>query len=157
MFYLVVQARPKTLERRHIDEKNAAWPQFLPNLPGTRRVLRNVFEHIGRKDKGSCVIGERIHRGKRLKPVTDQLLPLAFVGFDTDNRPALAPKPPGKGANPRAEIDKPFFRPRISKNEIGQESVVVVGAFERCEDIPAGVFAFHADLFSEKTLYLMIA
>ena len=116
-----------------------------------------MFEHIRRKDKCGCVIRQPVHRGQRFEPFVDQVLPLAFVRFNTENRAAPVPKPSGKGANSRAEIDKPFFLSRGSQDKICQESVVVVGAFECCEDVPSGVFAFHADFFSEKTLYLMIA
>jgi len=84
-------------------------------------------------------------------------LSLAFVRLNTEDMEAFAANPFGKDSQPSAEIDELLSVTRTSAHQVCQESVVVVGAFERCEDIASGVFACHAALLLEKRLYLMIA
>jgi len=74
-------------------------------------------------------------------------LPLARVRLNANDIVAFAAKPFGKSSHPGAEINELLLATRASANEIRQESVVVVGAFERCEDIASGVLAFHPALF----------
>jgi len=157
MFHLVVQARPKTVESGYVDQDDSAWAQFFPELHYGRRVVADVFEHIEGKDKRCGIVGQRINSRQGLESVVDQLLPLAFVRLDAENVVAFALQAPGKSSHSAAEIDEAFFPPRSSADKVGQEGVVVVGAFERCEDVAAGVFAFHAAFLLEKRLYLIIA
>lgn len=157
MFHLVVQARPKTVESGYIDQDYSPSVQFFPELDNGRRVVADVFEHIERKDKRCGFVGQRIKRRQGLESGVDQLLPLAFVRLNADNVVAFALQTLGKSSHSAAEIDEALFPPRSSADKVGQESVVVVGAFERCEDVASGVFAFHAALLLEKRLYLIIA
>ena len=82
---------------------------------------------------------------------------LAFVRLNTEDVEAFATNPFGKDSQPGAEIDELLSVTRASADQVRQESVVVVGAFERCEDIASGVFACHAAWLLERRLYLMIA
>ena len=157
MFHLVVQARPKTVESRHVNEDDATWAQFFPELDYGGGILADVFENVERKDKRRGIIGQRIDCRQRFESFANQLLPLVFVGLDADDLVAFALKAPGKSSHAGAEINKTLFRTCVSSNKVGQESVVVVGAFERRKDVASGVFAFHSALVLEKRLYLMIA
>ena len=86
-----------------------------------------------------------------------QLLPLVFVRLDADDLVAFALKRPGKSSHTASEINKTLFRTSASSNNVRQESVVVVGAFERREDVAPGVVPVHPALLLEKRVYLMIA
>ena len=109
------------------------------------------------KTNGAALSGSTSIAGNASNPSSEQSLPLAFVGLNADDVVASTLKAFGKTSQSGAEIDKALFAARTSANKVRQESVVVVGAFERCGDVASGVFAFHAALLLEKRLYLIIA